>query len=112
MSNIFESSHPLVAHKLAHLREKDTEPRKFRELIREISALLAYEATADLDVAPRTVQTPLGDAPGKDLQQNIGLVPILRSGFHCQDSCIQVSGSTWVGDRILPIPITNYLKLH
>ena len=81
MSNIFESSHPLVAHKLTHLRDKDTEPRKFRELIREISALLAYEATADVDVAPRTVKTPLGDAPGMDLQQNIGLVPILRSGL-------------------------------
>jgi uracil phosphoribosyltransferase len=81
MSNIFESSHPLVAHKLTHLRDKDTEPRKFRELIREISALLAYEATSDLDVAPRTVKTPLGDAPGMDLKQNIGLVPILRSGL-------------------------------
>ena len=81
MSNVFESSHPLVAHKLTHLRDKDTEPRKFRELIREISALLAYEATADVDVAPRTVKTPLGDAPGMDLQQNIGLVPILRSGL-------------------------------
>ncbi len=81
MSNIYESGHPLVAHKLTHLRDKDTEPKKFRELIREISALLAYEATADLEVAPRTVQTPLADAPGMDLKQNIGLVPILRSGL-------------------------------
>ncbi len=62
MTNIYESSHPLVAHKLARLRDKSTDPKKFRELIREISALLAYEATADLEVATKVVETPLGDA--------------------------------------------------
>lgn len=81
MSNIFESHHPLVAHKLTRLRDKDTNPKKFRELIREISALLAYEATDDLEIAPKSVNTPLGEAPGAELKQHIGLVPILRSGL-------------------------------
>lgn len=81
MSNIYESKHPLVAHKLTRLRDKDTEPKKFRELIREISALLAYEATADLEVSPLRVTTPLAEADGKELKQQIGLVPILRSGL-------------------------------
>jgi uracil phosphoribosyltransferase len=81
MNNIFESEHPLVAHKLTRLRDKDTDPKKFRELIREVSALLAYEATADLDVAPLKVQTPLAEADGMELKQQIGLVPILRSGL-------------------------------
>ena len=81
MSNVIESTHPLVAHKLTRLRDKDTKSKKFRELIREISALLAYEATADLEIAPKSVETPLGEAAGMELKQPIGLVPILRSGL-------------------------------
>ncbi|MBS3751034.1 MAG: uracil phosphoribosyltransferase, partial [Anaerolineales bacterium] len=52
MTSIFESDHPLVSHKLSRLRDKNTKSKKFRELIREISALLTYEATLDLAVAP------------------------------------------------------------
>ena len=48
MSNVFASNHPLVAHKLTRLRNKNTDPKKFRELVREMAGLLAYEATADL----------------------------------------------------------------
>ncbi len=81
MSNVFPSPHPLVAHKLSFLRQKETEPKKFRELVREIAALLAYEATADLATKPRTVQTPLAEMQGKELQEKIGLVPILRAGL-------------------------------
>lgn len=81
MDNVFASTHPLVHHKLARLRDKDTKPKKFRELVREISALLAYEATADLITNPITVQTPLAETTGQDLKEKIGLVPILRSGL-------------------------------
>lgn len=81
MNNIFPSKHPLVAHKLTKLRDKKTDPKKFRELIREISALLAYEATADLFTTPISVQTPLQVAQGTELLENIGLVPILRAGL-------------------------------
>jgi len=66
MNTIFESSHPLVSHKLTRLRDKNTDPKKFRELIREVSALLAYEATADLEIAPKTVETPLAEAAGME----------------------------------------------
>lgn len=81
MPPIFPSSHPLVAHKLALLRDVKTEPKKFRELIREIAALLTYEATADLLTMPRTVTTPLATLQGVELQEKIGLVPILRAGL-------------------------------
>ncbi len=81
MTTIYASSHPLVAHKLTRLRDKTTKPKKFRELIREISALLAYEATADLETATKSVETPLENAVGLELTQTIGLVPILRSGL-------------------------------
>ncbi|HNY99923.1 MAG TPA: uracil phosphoribosyltransferase [Anaerolineaceae bacterium] len=81
MPNLFISSHPLVLHKLTKLRSNKTEPKKFRELVREISGLLAYEATADLAIRPCSVQTPLTQTDGFDLQEKIGLVPILRAGL-------------------------------
>ncbi len=81
MSNVFPSKHPLVAHKLTVLRDKDTEPKKFRELVREIAALMAYEATADMLTKPKPVQTPLATAEGYELEDMIGLVPILRAGL-------------------------------
>jgi len=81
MKNIFESTHPLVRHKLTKLRDKNTEPKKFRELVRELGALLTYEATADLAVEPVTIETPMAKTKGEDLKEKIGLVPILRSGL-------------------------------
>src|SRR3972149_2966107 len=81
MSTVHASNHPLVAHKLSRLRDKNTEPKKFRELVREIAGLLAYEATADLQTAPRELETPLAKMTGAELKEKIGLVPILRAGL-------------------------------
>jgi uracil phosphoribosyltransferase len=80
-ANVYESNHPLVAHKITKLRDKSTDPLQFRELIREISALLTYEATLDLRTEPTQVETPLITAEGRDLKDKIGLVPILRAGL-------------------------------
>jgi uracil phosphoribosyltransferase len=77
MPNVFASQHPLVAHKLARLRDRTTEPKIFRE----ISALLAYEATADLVTILRPLETPLTSMKGAELKEKIGLVPILRAGL-------------------------------
>jgi uracil phosphoribosyltransferase len=79
--NVFPSPHPLVAHKLAKLRNRETDPKRFRELLREIAALLAYEATQDLATEPVQVPTPLAEARGEQLIEKIGLVPILRAGL-------------------------------
>ncbi len=79
--NVYPSSHPLVLHKVTLLRDIDTEPKKFRELIREISALLAYEATSDLLTIERDVTTPMAPMVGAELREKIGLVPILRAGL-------------------------------
>lgn len=81
MSNVTVSSHPLVAHKLTKLRDVNTSPKKFRELVREISALLTYEATQDLSTHPHEVSTPMGTTEGMELKDKIGLVPILRAGL-------------------------------
>jgi len=81
MQSVYPSPHPLVAHKVTLLRDVNTEPKKFRELVREIAALVAYEATLDLLVRTKEVQTPLAIAKGCELQEKIGLVPILRAGL-------------------------------
>jgi uracil phosphoribosyltransferase len=81
MSNVLASTHPLIAHKLTRLRDRSTEPKKFRELVREIAGLLAYEATADLVPSPLTIETPLAPISGLELAEKIGLVPILRAGL-------------------------------
>jgi uracil phosphoribosyltransferase len=81
MSNVHASTHPLVAHKLSRMRDKNIEPKKFRELVREIAALLCYEATSDLLTVPRQVETPLATMTGTELKEKIGLVPILRAGL-------------------------------
>jgi len=81
MSNVHASKHPLVAHKLSRLRDKKTEPKKFRELVREIAGLLAYEATADLATMPVEIETPLTNMTAQQLKEKIGLIPILRAGL-------------------------------
>ena len=81
MENVYPSHHPLIGTKLTLLRNVTTDSKKFRELIREIAAMLAYEATMDLAVSEVEVQTPLQMAKGTALMELIGLVPILRSGL-------------------------------
>lgn len=117
MTNIYESSHPLVKHKLTFLRDKTTNPKDFRELIREISILLAYEITQDLALEATTVETPMGQASGSVLQEQIGLVPILRAGLGMVDGVwsMMPSSEVWhIGlfrdERTLQ-PVEYYNKL-
>ena len=78
---VYESRHPLVKHKLTLMRNSATKPKKFRELIREISLLLCYEATTDLTTQPLAVDTPMGRAEGVEIKHKVGLVPVLRAGL-------------------------------
>jgi uracil phosphoribosyltransferase len=78
---LFPSKHPLVAHKITRIRDKKTDSRTFRELIREISTLLTYEATLDLSTVTREVETPLAKTVGSEVEKEIGLIPILRAGL-------------------------------
>jgi uracil phosphoribosyltransferase len=81
MEGVFVSRHPLVEHKLTLLRDQSTNSTQFRQLVRELSILLCYEATQDLALHDRTVETPLGEYEGSELAEAIGLVPILRAGL-------------------------------
>jgi uracil phosphoribosyltransferase len=80
-SQVHISTHPLVQHKLALLRDHRTDPKKFRELLREVAILIAYEATVDLATDEVTVTTPLGQASGLRLRERVGLIPVLRAGL-------------------------------
>ena len=81
MEGVFVSQHPLVQHKLTLLRNKNTNSTQFRQLVRELSILLSYEATQDLELKPVKVETPLGVADGAEVRETIGLIPILRAGL-------------------------------
>jgi uracil phosphoribosyltransferase len=80
-SHVHVSNHPLVLHKLTLLRDSRTDPKLFRELLREMAVLLAYEATTDLATKEVIVTTPMGQARGYQLAERIGLVPVLRAGM-------------------------------
>ena len=84
------SSHPAVLDKLARMRDEKTDPKLFRELVREISWLLGYEALLDARLAPVTVQTPLEETDGARLGDRIGLIPILRAGLGMVDAMLEL----------------------
>ncbi len=84
------SSHPAVLHKLAILRDEDTEPKKFREVVRELSWLLGYEALADARVRPRPITTPMEAMEASELGERIGLIPILRAGLGMVDAMLEL----------------------
>jgi uracil phosphoribosyltransferase len=84
------SSHPAIQHKLAVLRDVRTEPKKFREVVRELSWLLGYEALADVGVRPLTIRTPIEEMEGAQLADRIGLVPILRAGLGMVDAMLEL----------------------
>jgi uracil phosphoribosyltransferase len=84
------SRHPAVLHKLGILRDEKTEPKKFREVVRELSWLLGYEALADARVQARTVTTPMETMDGHELGERIGLVPILRAGLGMVDAMLEL----------------------
>ncbi len=117
MDHVHVSTHPLVLHKLALLRNEMTEPKKFRELVREIAQLLFYEATQDLSLARLTVQTPLGPAQGYEVAERVGIMPILRAGLGMSEAVVEILPTVHVWhlglyrDHETLRPVTYYNKL-
>jgi uracil phosphoribosyltransferase len=114
---LYASEHPLVKHKMALLRDVGTEPKKFRELVRELSMLLCYEATRDLELIEETVTTPMGQAAGQRLRTRIGLVPVLRAGLGMLEGVLEMvpTAQVWhIGlyrDERTLHPVEYYNKL-
>jgi uracil phosphoribosyltransferase len=88
--NLHVSQHPAVRHKLGILRDEATEPKKFREVVRELSWLLGYEALADAHLQPREITTPIEVMGAEELADRIGLIPILRAGLGMVDAMLEL----------------------
>ena len=90
--------HPLVAHKLSIMRDKNTSVKDFRELVGEIGMFIAYEATRDLPLTTRTIETPICTAEMPTLAgKKLAVVPILRAGLGLVDGVLRMVPSARVG---------------
>lgn len=117
MKNVNIMNHPLIMHKITMLRDKGTGDRDFRQLIHEIALLMGYEATKDLPVIDKTVETPIAECTGKIIEKQVALVPILRAGLGMVDALINLIPASKVGhigmyrDPETSKPIEYYCKL-
>ncbi|MCO5216422.1 MAG: uracil phosphoribosyltransferase [Thermomicrobiales bacterium] len=111
------SSHPLIQHKVTLLSQDSTDTRMFRELVREMTGLLVYEAMADVPVTEITYTTPLEESTGHELQPRVGLVPIIRAGIGMVDAAVDMipSSEVWhlgmYRDEVTHTPVSYYNKL-
>ncbi|HQR08323.1 MAG TPA: uracil phosphoribosyltransferase [Gemmatales bacterium] len=117
LDQVHVSTHPLVLSRLAELRDKHAPPRTFRRLVREMSRLLFYEASAKLRLETINVNTPLAETEGHRLSERIGLVPVLRAGLGMVDGIHEMvpDAEVWhlglYRDHETLEPVTYYNKL-
>ena len=90
MPPVHVSTHPLVAHHVCTLRNPATQPSEFRRVVRQLTTLVAVEATAGLPTRGVRVPTPLGEAAGRVLADRIAIVPILRAGLGMADGLLDL----------------------
>jgi len=118
MEHVIHVTHPLVQHKLTIMRDKGTSTSAFRQLLREISHLLAYEVTRDLPITTKTIQTPLMEMEAPTLEgKKLALVSILRAGNGLLDGVLELIPSARVGfvglyrDHDTLQPVQYYFKV-
>ena len=118
MANVHVLDHPLIQHKLAVLRNKETPVKEFRELVNEISGLMCYEATRNLPTVEVDVETPLMTAKCRMLAgKKLAIVPILRAGLGMVDAMVDLIPSAKIGhiglyrDPETHKPVEYYCKL-
>ncbi len=118
MDHLTIVKHPLVQHKLTLMREKETSTAVFRQLLREISQLLAYEITGQVEMTTKRIETPLQpmDAPVLD-GRKLALISILRAGNGLLDGMLELIPSARVGfvglyrDEETLQPVEYYFKV-
>ena len=110
--------HPLIQHKITLIRDKNTGPKDFRDLVGEVAMLMAYEVTRDLVVETVQVETPIGPAIGRQLAgKKVGVVAILRAGLGMVDAVLKLIPAAKVGhiglyrDPDTLRPVEYYCKL-
>ena len=118
MAGVHVLDHPLIQHKLAILRSKNTSVKEFRELISEISGLMCYEATRNLPTREVSVNTPVATAKCRMLAgKKLAIIPILRAGLGMVDSMVDMIPSAKIGhiglyrDPVTHMPVEYYCKL-
>ncbi|PNR96308.1 uracil phosphoribosyltransferase [Petrotoga sp. 9PWA.NaAc.5.4] len=98
MNHFHIVKHPLIKHKLSIMRNKDTGPKEFRELLNEITLLLTYEATRNLQTLEIDVETPIEKTKGEVVEdKKIAIVPILRAGLGMLDGVLSLVPNASVG---------------
>lgn len=111
------SNHPLIRHKQTLLSDERTDRRMFRELVRELTSLLVYEAMADVPVRSLSYRTPMENATGYELEPQIGLVPIIRAGLGMVEAAADIipHSEVWhlgmYRDEETHQPVSYYNKL-
>lgn len=110
--------HPLIDHKMTILRKKETSSMEFRQLVNEISTLMGYEVTRDLETEDIEIETPIAKTVGKRISgKKIGIVPILRAGLGMVEGLLTIIPAARVGhigmyrDPETLKPVTYYSKL-
>ena len=118
MSQLHIINHPLVQHKLTIMRKKESGPKDFRELLREISLLMGYELTSDLPLDTIQIETPMQPATGYEISgKKLAIVPILRAGLGMVDGLLELLPVARVGhiglyrDEQTHKPVFYYCKL-
>ena len=98
MSKVIQVEHPLILHKLAFIRSKNTGSKDFRELVEEVSMLMAYEVTRDLATEEVEIETPICKTKCKMLSgKKIAIVPILRAGLGMVDGMLKLIPAAKIG---------------
>ena len=91
MNNLHVVDHPLIKHKLSIMRNKETGPKEFRELLNEITLLLTYEAARNLPTMEVEVETPIAQTRGEMVEdKKVTIVPILRAGLGMLDGVLSL----------------------
>lgn len=110
--------HPLIDHKMTILRKKETSSMEFRQIVNEISSLMAYELTRDLETEEVKIETPIAPTTGKMISgKKVGIVPILRAGLGMVEGFLTIVPAARVGhigmyrDPETLKPVTYYSKL-
>ncbi|AMP04355.1 uracil phosphoribosyltransferase [Collimonas pratensis] len=96
--NLFILNHPLIQHKLTHMRSKETSTRTFRQLLREITLLMGYEITRDLPLTTQLIETPMQSMEAPVIAgRKLAVVPVLRAGIGMSDGLLDLVPSARVG---------------
>ncbi|MGM0446158.1 MAG: uracil phosphoribosyltransferase [Bacillota bacterium] len=118
MSETILIEHPLIQHKLTLMRDKNTGPKEFRELVDEVSMLMVYEVTRDLPVEDVEIETPICKSTSKVIEgKKLGIVPILRAGLGMLNGVLELVPTAKVGhvglyrDPDTLEPVEYYCKL-